>query len=469
MWRRKKSELMWSYGADTSREAPAPGIINMNIAFRSAAPSILASFFGLILGGCVMPPKTPKTTTVYKAPDSTFWWGTSTSPFQNEDVGAAPGAPGWFQTDWDLFAEEGGAPPRGNAVYSWTHFDKDLAALRKLGVNHFRFGIEWARVEPKPGEYNEAAIRQYVRMARDVKAAGIEPVITLWHFTFPAWLYDTKNKTRANFLHPDVETRWHAFVERMVRELKPYVRVYVPQNEPNGALQLGYIAAHWPPGQLLRPWSYKHAMDVSARMFIDASRIVKRERPDALVMGIYSLPQWHRNWLGDPTGMTYNTMLRQNYDQLDKCIGAMDLVGVNYYYSQDATIPRFLQHGQGELGSNYTQMGWEITPEGLYQTLIQTWNRYKKPMVISENGLGTQSEQKRIAYLRSHIAQMRRAMADGVEVQGYFPWTLVDNYEWTEGYGANFGLTAFNPKTKDREMQQSSIWFANYIKAYPNP
>ncbi len=421
------------------------------------------------LGGCVMPPKARQATVTHAAPDRKFWWGTSTSPFQNEDVGAPKGSPAWFQTDWDLFAEDGGAPPRGNAVYSWSNFDKDLAALRQIGVNHFRFGIEWARVEPRPGEYNEIAIRQYVEMARKVRAAGIEPVVTLWHFTFPAWLYDREDKTKANFLHPDVEARWQAFVTRMVRALKPHVRVYVPQNEPNGALQLGYIAAHWPPGQLLRPWSYKKAMAASARMFNQASEIVKRERPDALVMGIYSLPYWRKNLLGDPTLMTYNTMERQNYDHLDQTIDHMDLVGVNYYYSQDASIPRFLRHGQGELGSNYTQMGWEITPEGLYNTLKLTWKRYGKPIVISENGLGTQSEQKRIAYVRSHLAQMRRAMADGVAVQGYFPWTLVDNYEWTEGYGANFGLFSFDPKTRNRVKQPVVDWFANYITTYPQP
>lgn len=438
----------------------------MNVPIRFALAAAAAA---ILLHGCILPPKDRHPELTHAAPDGAFWWGTSTSPFQNEDVGAVPGAPGYFRTDWDVFAEEGHAPPRGDAVFSWSHFEKDLAAIRRVGVNHFRFGVEWARVEPRPGEYNEAAIDRYVRMAREVREAGVEPVVTLWHFTFPAWLYEVPDRTKANFLHPDAEGHWREFVTRMVRALKPYVRVYVPQNEPNGALQLGYIAAHWPPGFLLKPWSYKRAMAASARMFVDAARIVKRERPDALVMGIYALPYWHRDWLGDPTLMTYHTMLRQNYDHLDLVADSMDLVGVNYYYSQDATISRFLQHGQGELGSNYTQMGWEITPEGLYETLNLVWRRYGRPIVISENGLGTQSEQKRISYLRSHLAQMRRAMADGVEVQGYFPWTLVDNYEWTEGYGANFGLFSFDPKTKDRVLQPSAQWFANYIKAYPKP
>src|SRR5690606_9060447 len=105
-------------------------------------------------------------------------------------------------------------------------------------VTHYRFGIEWARVEPRPGEFNEKAIRQYVRMARKLKAAGIEPVVTLWHFTFPDWLYDRKRKNRSDFLHPDVEQAWNRYVTKMVRALAPHVRIYVPQNEPNGALYI---------------------------------------------------------------------------------------------------------------------------------------------------------------------------------------------------------------------------------------
>lgn len=137
------------------------------------------------LSGCILPPKP------YKKPDTTarvntgkFWWGTSTASYQNEDRAVTPGSPSYFKTDWDVFAEEGRIPARGEkATFSWTHFERDLRTLRQLGVNHYRFGIEWARVEPQRGVYNEAAIQQYVRMARKLKAAGIEPIVTLWHFT----------------------------------------------------------------------------------------------------------------------------------------------------------------------------------------------------------------------------------------------------------------------------------------------
>lgn len=426
---------------------------------------------GPILTGCVMAPQAyQKPTESRTVKTGEFWWGTSTSNYQNEDRGFAPGSPKYFKTDWDVFAEEGHIPPRGDeATYSWTHFDKDVAALRKLGVNHYRFGVEWARVEPRPGEFDEAAIRQYVSMARQLKAAGIEPVVTLWHFTFPDWLYDSKNKAKSNFLHPGVEKAWAGYVERMAKALAPYVRTYVPQNEPNGALYIGYFGGHWPPGLLMTPMALKKANKVAVSMFRDAAGIIRSHRSDALIAGIYSIPNWRRNFLQDPTQFVYQMMMHQNWDHLDAVADVTDLVGVNYYYTQDASVTRFVFRPFGEQSSNYTQNGWEINPEGFYEVLQAVHKRYAKPIVVFENGIGTQSEQKKIRYFREHVNQMRRAMADGVDVRGYFAWTLIDNYEWAEGYGANFGLTHLDRKTMTLVMEPSGQWFANFIRSNPKP
>jgi Beta-glucosidase/6-phospho-beta-glucosidase/beta-galactosidase len=427
---------------------------------------------GQLLSGCVMPPKpyNKPAATTKPAKTGKFWWGTSTASFQNEDRGVKPGEPGYFKTDWDVFAEEGHIPPRGeDATFSWTKFDRDVAMLKRIGVTHYRFGIEWARVEPEPGKFNEKAIAQYVSMARKLKAAGIEPIVTLWHFTFPDWLYNSKDKAHSNFLNPDVEPAWREYVTRMVDALSPYVRIYVPQNEPNGALYIGYFGGHWPPGLLLTPGALKKANKVAVSMFREASAIIHAKRKDAIVMGIYSIPNWRRNRLQDPTQFVYNMMMRQNFDHLDAVADTMDVIGVNYYYSQDASAARFIWRPVGEQNSNYTQNGWEIDPEGLYAVLKQVYGRYGKPIVISENGIGTQSEQKKIRYFREHVNQMRRALEDGVDVRGYMPWTLVDNYEWAEGYAANFGLTSLDPKTKELVLEPSGQWFSKFIKANPEP
>jgi len=433
-------------------------------------------FFCLIplvfaLSSCVMPPKAYEKPAAGKTVKTgKFWWGTSTSSYQNEDRGVAPDSPYYFQTDWDEFAEEGHIPPRGDeATFSWSRFDKDLATLKKLGVNHYRFGIEWARVEPQRGVYNEAAIRQYVEMARKLKANGIEPIVTLWHFSFPDWLYDSNKKAQSNFLHPDVEPAWRGFVARMSSALAPYVRSYVPQNEPNGDLYISYFGGHWPPGLLLTPGALKKANQVAIRMFRDAADIVRSHRKDALIIGIYSIPNWRRNHLQDPTGFVYNMMQRQNWDHLDAVADTMDRIGVNYYYSQDASASRFIVRPQGELTSNFTQNGWEIDAEGFHSALMTVHKRYGKPIVVSENGIGTQSENKKIRYFREHINQLRRAMNDGADIRGYFPWTLIDNYEWAEGYAANFGLTRLSADKRSLILEPSGQWFKKFIAANPEP
>lgn len=432
---------------------------------KSASLLLLA-----LLPGCVMAPKDYQKQANTKPETGKFWWGTSTASFQNEDRGEKPGSPNFFKTDWDIFAEEGHIPPRGDdATFSWTHFDKDVRALTKLGVTHYRFGIEWGRVEPKPGVFNEAAIRQYVSMAKKLRAAGIEPIVTLWHFTFPSWLYDSNKKSQSNFLHPDVVPAWNAYVTRMVDALAPYVQIYVPQNEPNGDLYIGYFGGHWPPGLLLTPGALKKATRVAVTMFRDAARIIRSRREDAIIVGIYSIPNWRRNHLQDPTQFVYNMMMHQNWDHLDKVADTLDVIGVNYYYSQDASATRFIVRPQGELSSDYTQNGWEIDPEGFYSVLMTVHNRYNQPILVTENGIGTQSEQKKIRYFREHISQLRRAMNDGVDVIGYFPWTLIDNYEWAEGYGANFGLTHVNPRTMELLIEPSGDWFSKFVEANPEP
>lgn len=431
---------------------------------------ILATLLIVLLSGCISPPS--KLRARPAAPVSTgdrFWWGTATSAFQNEDRSADPGTPGYFQTDWDLFAAAGHAPPRGSeATFSWSRFDKDVRALRRLGVSHFRFSVEWARIEPRPGEINEAALRRYADMARKLQAAGIEPVVTLWHLTFPSWLSEGRPE-RAGFLHPGLLPAWRRQVARVVKAMPESVKVYVPMNEANGALQLGYIAGHWPPGLLLRPFLYRRATANAVTMFRDAAAIIREERPKALIMSVTSIPHWRRNRLMDPIKNVYNTMMRGNVEHLDQVYDVCDLIGVNYYYTQEASIPRFLSRKHGELGSDHTQLGWEILAEGLHQVLVSVHQRYERPIVVTENGLGTLSEQKKIRYFREHINQMRRARADGVDVRGYFAWTLVDNYEWKDGWETNFGLASMDPRTKELVIQPSGLWYQKFINRFPLP
>lgn len=394
--------------------------------------------------------------------DKPFAWGISTSSYQYEDPDVEPGTPEYFQTDWDIIVEQGKAPPKGNALYSWSHWEKDLEALKKIGVTHYRYSVSWARIEPKPGVYNEAAIRRYVWETRKLKEAGIEPVICLWHFTFPSWLYDSKKPGQSNWLHPMARERWNAFVKMMVAATAPYTNYYAPQNEPNGQIVTAYIVGEWPPDMDLAFGHYRKAIDASVAMFRDAAATIKRIKPAAKVLSVEALPWWQPAPL-DPGRIIYNTMIHGNTDHLDRVYDVCDIIGFNYYYTQRPGPIELLEEPYRR-GWDFTSMGWRIDPDGLYKQIRFVGDRYGKPMMITENGIATEDDPKRIAYIQAHLAAIGRAIREGYDMRGYFAWSLADNYEWHYGYKAHFGLAHMDPKTLTRVLKPSAYWFRKIIR-----
>ncbi len=433
-----------------------------------ALPALI-SLALLTLTGCVIDPlgpigkgPQPPPPVSQPQPDAKFAWGISTAAYQYEDPAVTPGEKDYFLTDWDIFIEEGKAPEKGNALYSWTHFDKDLAALKKIGVTHYRFSVSWARCEPQPGVYNEAAIQRYAEMARKLKEAGIEPVVCLWHFTFPSWLADKKNPRKSNWLHPLARSHWNKFVDRMVTATAPHTNFYAPQNEPNGQITTAYLVGEWPPGMDLAFGTYWKAIDASVGMFRDAAKRIKEIKPSAKVVSVEALPWWEHPPL-DPGRLIYNVMLHQNVDHLDRIYDVCDILGINYYYSETATVLGVLKVPH-QHGNDFSSMGWRINPDGLYNEIQRVATRYGKPMMITENGIATEDDAKRITYLQNHLAAIGRAIRDGYDVRGYFAWSLADNYEWHYGYKAHFGLARMDPETYDRILKPSAGKFADFIR-----
>lgn len=429
-------------------------------------PAALA--LAVVLSGCITYPRVPPVTPQERSAASRldtgkFAWGISTSSWQYENRALKKDGTPVFRTDWDILMDAGKAPPRGNTVVmSWSLFDRDVAALRRIGVTHYRFSLEWARIEPEPGRYDEAALRQYVRMARKLKAAGIEPVACLWHFTFPDWLYDHETPKKSNWLHPAADARWEAYVRKVVPALAPHVRYFAPQNEPNGQIATAYLNGLWPPAMTAALGTYAQAVRASARQFRQAAAIIKSVRSDAIVMSVQALPWWNRGML-DPTLACYNGMMRVNFDHLDLIADVCDIIGFNYYYSQDAGPVGALTAGSHR-GKNSTMMGWDIDPAGLYKQIRLVDRRYGKPMMVTENGIATRDDDKRKRYLEEHIAAIQQARQDGHDVRGYFVWSLLDNYEWHGGYTDTFGLGHMNPETYERELKSSAFFFRDIIR-----
>lgn len=459
--------MLYTAGGSGTLVAIMRGI---HVIIRRLGLALIGAYVGVTLSGCASAfgpmPRAPKVDVQRPTPDlsAPFAWGFASSSYQYEDPAVVKGDKDYFSTDWDIETALGKAPEKGNALYSWTHFEKDLAALKKIGATHYRFSIEWARVEPKPGVYNEAAIRKYASMARRLKEAGIEPIVCLWHFTFPDWLYDRKNPSASNWLHPMARERWNAYVARMVEATAPYTNYYAPQNEPNGQITTAYIVGQWPPSMVMAFGHYWKAIDASAAMFRDAAKLVKSVKPSAKIVSVEAMPWWERAPI-DVTGYLQRSMIHTNFDHLDRVADVCDILGINYYYSQKVGPLAYLSIPYRR-GHNFTMMGWRINPEGLYDQIRAVGDRYKKPMMITENGIATKDDTQRISYITDHLAAVGRAIRDGYDVCGYFAWSLADNYEWHYGYEAKFGLATMDPKTLTRVFKPSADFYRNTIRSH---
>jgi len=376
---------------------------------------------------------------------SDFWWGVATSPYQTEDPG-----PGTFSTDWYLCAARGGVDAgRGEGAYSWSRFDRDLEALRELEVSHYRFGIEWARVEPQPGVFDEAAIAAYAERARVLSEAGIVPVVCLWHFTFPDWATDLDRPERNGWLHPQAQAQWPLYVTRITEALAPYVDFYAPQNEPNAAIMAGYFVGMWPPGVERDLGLVSAHTDAAAEHWITAARRIRAGDPGATLITIQNIiafaPEpWDVANVFTTIGDGYNN------DHLDQVAAEADWVGFNYYYRRAASpfpVPE------------------EHFPRGIRVAIEDLSERYRKPVVIMENGIGTENDALRSAYLRAHLRQVEVARDDGYDVRGYFAWSLMDNFEWALGYESQYGLYRVDPDTRDLVPKASAETYRALIRA----
>jgi len=372
------------------------------------------------------PPASPQTEPEPSAEG--FWWGIASSPYQTEDPGSEPGQAQFFETDWDLFAAAGRVVEgRGEGTRSWSRFERDVEALRALGVTHYRFGVEWARIEPRPGEYNEAALERYVGMARQLRAAGIEPVLCLWHFTFPSWATDLSDGSKHGWLNREARERWPGYVETVAAALAPEITWWAPQNEPNAQAMAGYFLGIWPPGIKRDLAGVRAQTDAAAEAWLEAAEILRRSDPDAQLITVQNIISWQQApW--DFAGVVRGIGEDYNLRHLQAVAAATDWIGFNYYYRREATV-----FGAVE----------QVHPRGLHAAIEQLAS-LGKPLVIMENGTGADDDSHRSAFLRAHVRQVQLAREEGHDVRGYFVWSLVDNFEWALGYDSYYGLHRYD-------------------------
>jgi beta-glucosidase len=399
-----------------------------------------------------------------------FWWGVSTSAFQFEEppdaasVNPPPAASPQPlpQTDWDIFCKSGkGKGPRDDRISSYSNCDRDIRALKALGVTHYRFSVEWARVEPKPGQFDEHAIAHYVEFAKHLRAENITPIVCLWHFSLPDWLCDFKNPATHGWFHPDAVTAWERYVRRMARELSPYVQYMAPQNEPN-LYALAVSLGVFPPGKTMNREFYSRLIDREIDLFNRAAAIMREENKDARIISIQDILYWERDPL-DLLGIYYDLSQKFNYAHLDGIAANIDYLGFNYYQREIAS-PLALANQKHRRGPDVSDLGWFIDPQGLEIEIVELSRRYRKPLIITENGIATEDDYKRQIYLFQHLLAIRRTLDAGYDVRGYFHWSLADGFEWSNGYGPRFGLFELSSDKKTLMPRQSARLYHFFIE-----
>ena len=387
-----------------------------------------------------------------------FLWGASTSSHQVE------GNNRW--NDWWEYEQSGRLPHvSGEACRHYQLFERDFDLARSWGHNAHRFSIEWSRIEPSEGHWSSEATAHYRQVIHALRERGLEPVVTLHHFTNPVWF-----SRKGGWLRRDSARLFARYAEYVVENLGAEVSYWLTINEPTVYVMQGYINGEWPPCLHFAWTKAIIAFRNLSRAHIAAYRVLHRNRPDILVGFAHNAPLivpcnparirdcqvatlqdlvLNRSFLCLIGGLPL--ILRQT-------AGSLDFLGLNYYtrdivrsagWGLGAFLGRVcrLPH-HGDRGPISTT-GWEVYPPGL-RVVLEKFSKLGIPLLVTENGVATDDEALRSEFILQHLESLADALEKGVHVIGYLYWSLIDNYEWRLGTEARFGLAAVDFTTQER-------------------
>lgn len=369
-----------------------------------------------------------------------FYWGSATASYQVEGE--------VFNNDWAALAEEGKVPICDKATDHYHRFEADFDLAKSLGQNAHRFSIEWARIEPEDGEFNMEEIEHYRGVIRALKTRGIEPFITLWHFTQPIWFAE-----KGGFKNKKSSEIFSRYVRFVIKNLGQEAKFWMTMNEPLVFASNGYLKGAWPPFEL----SLSNFLKVFRNLVhahCKAYEAIKEANP-LLEVGIAK----HNIYFSsnkNPLNIMLAALSRWFWNRrfIHLIRNHQDFIGLNYYFYK-----RY--GGNGQLPKS--DMGWDIFPEGLYHCLKEL-SRYKKPLYITENGLADAEDTQRAKFISDSLKNVQRAISEGLDVKGYFHWSLLDNYEWMHGFTQRFGLISVEYDTLERTIRPSAYTYKSIIE-----
>ncbi|MCU0503049.1 MAG: family 1 glycosylhydrolase [Anaerolineae bacterium] len=416
-----------------------------------------------------------------------FRWGVATAAHQNEGDN--------HNNQWSAWEQQPGRIHQGQhsgKATDWWNLDvaaADFDRAAELGLNSIRLSVEWSRIEPEPGVFDASTLRQYAEMLRLLRQRGLEPMVTLHHFTDPLWLTEI-----GGWENPLVEDYFSRFTARVVEALGDQVTLWCTINEPLVYAVVGYLDGRFPPGVK----NIRRAMNVLRRMLLAhgrAYRAIHRLQNHAHAglahhMRVH-LPANPANAADRRAAAMMNqianrsTLAAITEGKLTPLLGlgqtathlidTSDFIGLNYYTTIlttfDPTQPgnlfaRTFFDPAAEF-SDYDSAGDPygiVDPAGLYLAL-KTLASYSKPIYITENGMPGDADDMRGRFIATHLAEAWRAQQEGADVRGYYHWTLVDNFEWVEAWNLKFGLFSLDRETGARTPKPSAAIYAQIAQA----
>ncbi len=327
----------------------------------------------------------------------------------------------------------------GRACDHYHRFKEDFDIAKSLNHNAHRFSIEWSRIEPKQSRIDQKEIEHYRQVLLALKERNIEPFVTLYHWPLPIWLAQ-----KGGWLNPKTPYYFDRYVKIIGENLFNEVKFWITLNEPNVYASNSYLKGNWPPqkksifkyqkviNQLIKAHqlAYKslHLIDLDCQVGIAKNNIYFENIPFADYF-------WNKYFL-------------------NRIKDQQDFIGLQYYFHS-----RLFRNKN----KSVSDLGWEIYPKGIYHVL-KGLKKYKKPIYITENGLADADDNKRAKFIKDHLIWIHKAIEEGVDVGGYFYWSLLDNFEWDKGFWPRFGLVEVDYKTFERKIRPSAYEYAKICK-----
>jgi beta-glucosidase len=406
-----------------------------------------------------------------------FVFGVATSSYQVE---------GNIENDWSVWERAGRLKERdarcGIACDHWNRFYDDLTLIEQTGATAYRLSIEWARVEPVRGQWNEAAWAGYRERLEALVKRGIRPVVTLHHFTHPQWFHE-----QTPWHEPSSLVAWERYAKRCAELLDGLDAAVITFNEPNVLLLGGYLTALTPPAIANGALAFEFYANLARAHVIARNAIIDRAKGQKVTVGIsHNIMSFAADRFWHPLDHALVRLSAGNYNHafleslttgklvismpglmtgtasIDGGANSMDFVGVNYYtrtHLRFVATPPFVEFKYRDPSRRgLTDIGWEYYPEG-FGALLRQFKRYNLPVWITENGLDDRAGTRRPQFLYDHLTELLRAKADGVNITTYLHWSLMDNFEWLEAWGPRFGLYRVDFKTLERTPTAGRDYF----------